>query len=105
MRSENRKWEQSFLPSLQGACLVGVSREGIRFELGFEGCVGHAWGWGDVGGKGCFWGGSLLHRGTAVWPGSPGGAVETRSPAAGGLCLTRCCLGGLAAWWAVDVQS
>ena len=25
-----------------GACLAGVSREGIRFELRFEGCVGHA---------------------------------------------------------------
>lgn len=70
-----------------GACLAGVSREGIRFELGFEGCVGHAWAWGAVSGKGRFGGGSLLLTGTAVWPRSPGGAVETRCPAAGGLCL------------------
>ena len=37
-------------------------------------------------------------------PGEPGGAVETRSPVAGSLCLTWRCLGCLAAWWAVDVQ-
>ena len=31
--------------------------------------------------------------------------METRSPAAGGLCLIRCCLGGLATWWDVGAQS
>lgn len=94
-----RSGNSLFFLFLAGCLVGGVSREGIRFELGFEGCVGHAWGWGMWVGKDAFGEGTFC---TKAWQ-CGHSRLEARWRHAllqlACLCLTRCCLGGLAAWW------